>query len=60
MLTGVLSRGRQGGSERDVIVDAEVTDTGREDYESGKLLALKAEEGALSQGIQAGSRGGRG
>lgn len=39
-------------------MEAEMTDTGREGYENGKLLALKVEEEALSQGVQATSRNG--
>lgn len=57
-MTAVLTGRRQGGAERDVTVEAEVT--GKEDRERGKLLALKVEEGALSQGIQVASRSGRG
>lgn len=58
VITGVLTRGRQEGSDREVIMEAEMTDTGREGYENGKQLALKVEEEALSQGIQAASRSG--
>lgn len=37
--THVLTRGRQEG-QRDVMMEAEVTDTGREGSEDAKLLAL--------------------